>query len=430
MAIVKIAKYISTEVDANKNRFWYGTLNGDGTVKVEWGRVGNASQSKVHSFGNQNAAESFFDKKCREKEGPRKGYRKLNVIDNDLQVAASSGKSTKAVDKLAKEQIAAEDPEAKKLVERLVKWNVHAITSQTAIKYNADSGLFSTPLGIVTQGAIDDARDLLIKMKPFVGGKKFRDKGYTRLLNDYLMLIPQDVGRKLDPERLYPDVKAISTQGDILDSLEASLTAVKKDPKKSPTTTTQEKVFDVKLSLCEDDQEIKRIKKKFLDTADDRHACAASYKLKKVYELRIGPVANAFEEQGKKYGNVQELWHGTNSANLLSILSKGLLIPKNYINGWAFGAGVYFANRSTKSLNYSTGHWDGSTGNSTCFMFLANVALGKPHVPKSSNSRLHEHGYDSVWAKAGVTGYLANDELIVFRTEQCDLVRLIEFEEL
>ena len=432
--VIRTAKYISTEVDDNKNRFWYAYENDDCTVKVEWGRVGNSAQTKTHSFSSQSQASAFFDKKCSEKEGPKKGYRKLQVIDNDMAGAKVVGKPSgttimsNSLEKIAKEQIKAGCPTAAKLIDILIQHNVHQITSQTKISYNQSSGLFSTPLGIVTQNAIDDARDLLIKMKPFVSKRDFANKGYTRLLNDYLMLIPQDVGRRLDAASLYPDVKAISSQGDILDSLEASLGAVTKQPATAKADKkAAPKVFDVKLSLTQDDKEIARIKKKFLDTADNAHSCAAQYTLSKVYDLHIGPVADAFETEGKKYGNVQELWHGTNTANLLSILSKGLIIPKNYVNGWAFGAGVYFANRSTKSLNYSTGFWDGSTGNSRCFMFLADVALGKPHIPRSSNSQLHTYGYDSVHAKVGTTSGLRNDELIIFKTSQCNLVRLIEF---
>lgn len=433
MAILRTAKYISTEVDANKNRFWYAYEHDDFSVHVEWGRVGNSAQSKTHTFTSQTEASAFFNKKCAEKEGPKKGYRKLQVVDNDMAGAKVAGKApgttimSHSLEKIAKEQIEAGCPLAKQLIDTLVRYNVHQITSQTQISYNQNSGLFSTPLGIVTQNAIDDARSLLVKMKPFVSKKDFAAKGYTSLLNDYLMLIPQDVGRKLDAARLYPDVKAIAAQSDILDSLEASLGALTTHSasKADPKHPAAPKVFDVKLSLVEDEDEIKRIRKKYKDTADSRHACCG-LDVKTVYSLNIGPVAEAFEKTGKKYGNVQELWHGTRKSNLLSILSKGLIIPKNYIHGWAFGAGVYFANRSTKSLNYSTGYWSGKYDDN-CFMFLADVALGKSHVPKHSDGDLHEYGYDSVHAKVGETSGLINDELIIFKTAQCNLVRLIEF---
>lgn len=426
MAVVKCAKYISTEVDANKNRFWYGYLNDDSTVKVEWGRVGNSSQSKVHDFPSQDAAQRFFEGKCREKEGPKKGYRKLNVIDN---VAVTSSPSAPASDvkQAAAEQIEAGCPVAKKLIERLVEWNVHQITSRTTIHYNQTTGLFSTPLGIVTQDAIDSARDLLVKMRPLVEGRRFRDRAYTSLLNDYLMLIPQDVGRKLDPERLYPDVDAISKQGDLLDSLEASLAASIKKPKSKKKAAAAERVFDVRLGLVEDDAEVARIKKKYRDTASSVHECR-HLDVKTVYDVQIGAMKSAFDAEGSKKGNVNELWHGTSKGNLLSILSKGFVIPKNYVNGWAFGAGVYFANRSTKSLQYSYGTWTGlASRDDNCFMFLADVAMGKPYTPRSSDSSLHTRGYDSVHAKVGVTSYLQNDEIIVFNTNQCNPTRLIEF---
>ena len=429
--IIRTAKYISTEVDENKNRFWYAYEQDDCSVKVEWGRVGNASQTKVHSFVRQNSASLFFDKKCREKEGLRKGYRKLQVIDNDASgakiVGAAPGTrlANLSIDKIAKDQIETSCPTTKKLIDLLIKANVHTITSQTTIQYNANSGAFTTTLGIVTQGAIDLARLKLGYMTPFVKAKDFRNRQFLVLLNDYLMLIPQNVGRKLDPTRLYPDVRAIRTQGDILDSLEASLGAVS-------ATKTTEKVFDVKLKLVEDAAEIKRIQKKYKASMYAGHECA-HLDVKTIYDVEIGVMKAAYEAAASKIGNIEELWHGTRKSNLLSILSKGLMITKTYATARLFGDGVYFANRSTKSLNYAYGFWDGGSRDESPFMFLANVALGKQFIAKNCDKENYPvRGYDSVYGKAnqtsmGYSGPLMNDEFIIYNSAQCNLIRLIEF---
>ncbi len=60
-------------------------------------------------------------------------------------------------------------------------------------------------------------------------------------------------------------------------------------------------------------------------------------------------------------------------------------------------------------------------------MFLADVAMGKIFIPKSySDGPFPKKGYDSVFAKAGVSG-VYNNEMIVYRTDQCNLVYLVEF---
>ncbi|MNR67799.1 hypothetical protein D3C85_1919900 [compost metagenome] len=59
-------------------------------------------------------------------------------------------------------------------------------------------------------------------------------------------------------------------------------------------------------------------------------------------------------------------------------------------------------------------------------MFLCDAAMGKPHLAQSSDSRLHEYGYDSVFAKGGVSGVL-NNEMILFKTSQVNPRFLVEF---
>lgn len=50
------------------------------------------------------------------------------------------------------------------------------------------------------------------------------------------------------------------------------------------------------------------------------------------------------------------LWHGTKNENLMSILLKGLKIkpPNARHTGSMFGEAIYFADKLTKSLNYSS----------------------------------------------------------------------------
>jgi poly [ADP-ribose] polymerase len=137
-----------------------------------------------------------------------------------------------------------------------------------------------------------------------------------------------------------------------------------------------------------------------------------------------------FEGDGKKLGNVKELWHGSSSANLLSILKCGLVVPPanaGHCTGRMWGNGVYTASSSTKALNYSTGFW-GQSGTRRTFMFLVDVGLGKTYTPRSGTSWGYKlpRGYDSTWAKKRESG-LRHDEFITPRTAQCNLTFLVEF---
>jgi poly [ADP-ribose] polymerase len=78
-------------------------------------------------------------------------------------------------------------------------------------------------------------------------------------------------------------------------------------------------------------------------------------------------------------------------------------------------------------LNYATNYWTGGGNSSKTFMFLADVAMGKYFTPKGPRSDLPLAGYDSTYAIGGQSGVM-NNEMIVYKLEQCNLKYLCEFE--
>jgi poly [ADP-ribose] polymerase len=431
--VLETTKLIFSDAANNNNKFWFAFIRDDGSVLVQWGRVGFSGDEQTKDFGSVDGARSFVAGKLKEKE--RKGYTKLNVVEagGKVQVSAVSGKS---LEDTAAEEIGGTDKRIIALVKFLTKQNIHNITSSTAITYNSATGLFQTPLGVVTQGNLDNARVLLGDMSEFVNKGQFGVSKYLNLISDYLRLIPQNVGMKIRPESLYPDLNAIQKQNSILDSLQASLdqlTAVGQKVK-SPMVKSDAKVFNVKLELIEDSREIDRITSKVRRTMNSGHACA-HLKVQKVYGVEIQSMKAAFEVDGAKLANVEpgkvmELYHGSKISNIISIFHKGLIIPPanaSFCTGRLMGAGAYFSDQSTKSLNYSYGYWDG-TRNSHCFMFLADVGLGKWYVPNGGGTfeKQYREGYNSIFAKAGRSG-IVNNEFVVPRVSQCNLTRLIEF---
>ena len=73
------------------------------------------------------------------------------------------------------------------------------------------------------------------------------------------------------------------------------------------------------------------------------------------------------------------LWHGTKNENLMSILLKGLKIkpPNARHSGSMFGEAIYFADKFTKSLAYtSKSEYDYDKNEDSFFIMLCEVALG------------------------------------------------------
>lgn len=428
MSVVEEARLIWADADANHNKFWHAKLHDNGDVEVEWGRVGYTGQSKTHHGAGSGKFESLKKSKL------KKGYTEQRTV----AASASSGKSGKSGKSIAKSSLkdqALKDiggcPTVRKLVSWLAEVNVHKITTSTQITYDTSTGTFSTPLGLVTADGLADARDILNQMADFVQRRDFESSGFKTHASDFLRIVPQNIGMKQGWHRtLFGSNDLMAKQYDLLDSLDASLTQARKTPpKKSAKTGKEEAVWEVRLEKVDDPKVHKYVKAKY-NKDKGHHRDVAGLDVKTVFSVQIPTIAAAFARDGKKVGGIMKLWHGTKASNLLSILKVGLVIPPasaGHCTGRMFGNGVYFSDQSTKAIRYATNAWSYGGRTDRTFMFLAEVAMGKPHHPRSSNWSMTKApaGYDSTFAKAG--GCVMNNEMIVYRTSQCNLLYLIEF---
>jgi len=434
--MIREEKYIKSDVNNNNNKWWTIQLFDDDTVITKWGRVGDAGQSKTFP----GAGVGFLEKKCREKESARNDeipYRKLNVIASSGSPVITSTTKTvtdAAIKDIAKKQIKTNNPIVTKLIDYLARVNIYEITtaSHGKITYNDTTGLFSTPLGIITQNNIDEANGILVEIGNFIANNKYTTK-LSDLTNDYNMLIPCDFGRqKLDIKEFWSDLSKVQQQKQILDNLQASLNIATSPSNDKKANITEEQIFDCQLHLIEDIKIIEKIKNLYNKTKQNVHQCHR-LGVKTVYSVNINHVSEKFKSHGSKMQNVWELWHGTKSSGVLSILKSGLIMPKKsssnvtgrMFSGYPGKEGLYFSDQSTKSLNYSSGGWGGPKDND-CFMFLADVAMGKYFTPNGPRNDLPRPGYDSTFAKAHVSG-VYNNEMIVYETSQVNLKYLIEF---
>lgn len=406
--IVESKKFIWSEADANHNKVWHVILYDNDDVETRWARVGNEPQSKIFS----GVGKSFMDKKIKEKT--TKGYSEAKIVDTILP--ASAPRSAVSVDNLseiAKSQIlkSSGHPILDKLVERLVKSNIHKITSSTNITLNDATGLFQTPIGIVTLDAIKEARDLLADALPYV---KKDDYGVqlSKIVSHYLRLIPQNIGMKFNIKNILPDVTSIQKQSGILDALESSYQAITttKITNKTNDSRPIESIFNVDLDI-ENGNDASRLERWFETSKKSMHGYNR-IKIINIYRIKIHSMNDKFLSSDS---NKKEVFHGSSMANVLSILKNGLKInpPSTAaIAGKLFGRGIYGAINSTKSLGYCFNRWgQGGTGDAA-FLFVCDFALGKCYSTTTYGCS-KPNGYDSIWAKAS-SGGLHNDELIVY----------------
>jgi poly [ADP-ribose] polymerase len=417
--LVKEIKLIKSEVESNNNKWWTGMLYDDGTVKATWGRVGYAGDE-----GEWPGGQSYLDKKVREKI--KKGYTEVKTVGN-IVTAKGSGEVVKNRDlhEISKTQlIKTSNPTLEKLIKRFVDANVHKITSNTQITYNSSTGLFATPLGVVTMEGLTDARILLADLAPIVRARKFGTDA-DKLLSKYLRLIPQNLGMgRFSTQTVIPDDNALQKQMDLIDSLESSYQAMSTQPATpNAPTKNQEEVFKVDLDVLTDQAERNRLNQYFESSKKKMHGYD-SIRVHEIFVVNIHEMTNKYENKTAPH---QEVFHGTSQANCLSILKSGIKTspPSTAaIAGKMFGNGVYGAINSTKSLGYTFGRWgQGGVGDSG-WLFICDFAMGKTQIVHGAKYDGADRGYDSLWAKAGTS--LKNDELIVFRNSQVKIKYLLE----
>lgn len=404
---------IYVEVDKNSNKVWRGSLRDDGTFIAEWGRVGDCLQNKHYCLGSVALARDKFERTKRQKL--RKGYTQAELVDNSQHIITSE-----ELEAIASTQIKyGRDPRSKELIRYLVQSNIHFFTSQTQIVYDSVQG-FSTPLGKVTQSAIAEARQYLFQIAATPSSKRYK---LSQLLNKYLRLIPQDLGRKIDESQL-SNTQQIQRQYEIINALEAAIAI----------DSTSTPIFDCAIarvpgSTVEGKKIFRQINQLYKSTVNQNHL-AAKYRLRRVYELNIPSMQKAFAIQAKAIGNVKQHWHGTKASNLLSILRQGLIIPPaNAVQctGRMFGNGIYGSQQSTKALNYATNYWNPSGDDEErVFMLLCDFAMGKEYHSQGSNCRFPVAGYDSTYVAPGGANII-NQESIVYSTQQVNIKYLCEF---
>lgn len=423
----KSVMLVKVSANENNNKFYEVVLSANGSVTKRWGRVGTEGTTSVEHTG-----ETGFNRVVQGKK--RRGYKEVNTVSH---TSSTHTVESRKLGSIARQALLADtsvnDTKIQNLIERLIDNNRHQImeTSGGMIQVD-DDGVMKTPLGIIDQSNIVEARKILTRLKEASPASKT----FISSLEDYLSLVPQKVAARRGWHESFLEGPKFAQQLDFLEQLEKSYEWYQQTLKSSAqetdkdSETAHENLFRYKLSQLDDTKKFDQIQDLYRRTLNRRHS-ASTFKLKYVYQLQNEVDLTNFTERKDKLGNVQELWHGTNVANVLSILSKGLFIPPRTGStiqtvGRMFGDGIYFSNQSTKSLNYSTGFWGGGR-QSMGYMFLADVVLGKEYHPSQYGPQTAiRKSHNSIFVEPNTAG-VRNNEVIVWDTNQIMLRYLCEF---
>ena len=428
----------------NANRFWNIKLYSDDTVVVCFGRQGYPGKYTVHepSKGGRSKFEALIKSKTRA-TSDRPAYTRNIVLDT-----VKSG-STPAVPiqrqrlaTIVQQQIQTGCKVTAELINYCMEVNIHDIVSFSngAISYDTSSQKFRTTQGVIDISQVEEARRYLADLRGYVVAKEWGNQDCIDAMNRYLSLVPQNFGMKrTEPRDFLPNMEAVKRQNELLDGLEASFNEVVASAGKTSQTAAPApmKIFNVSITRLDDPKLRKEIEEFYKKTQKQQHQ-TCGWKIKEIYKVDMPTIREAFEKVSPKVGNVQKLWHGTKACNLLSILKRGLIIPPydtSLCAGRLFGNGVYGTDISSKASQYAAGVAPGQSRayHDRYFMFVATFALGKQWIAVNTDDEDYPmSGYDSTFVKGGHTRYgsfqMMNNEMIVYRTNQVDLMTLVELE--
>ena len=386
---------------ANNNKYYDMTPHGDSWTAT-YGRIGSGSQTRTYPMSQWN---SKYNEKI------NKGYVDQTDLVKDL---ISTEKPKQSEYKEIENKVIAE------IVERLQAMARKAISENYTISSNK-----------VTQAMVDEAQTILTSLLSIEDKSEF---------NNTLLKLFTVIPRKMGSVRSYiaqddtQFAKIISREQDLLDIMKGQVVQkqvieeVKDDKPLYDRTILEQLGLEFEECTVED---VARIKVALGSCSDKYH------KAWKVKNIRTQKRFDDFVKDNN-IKDVRLLFHGSRNENWWSIINSGLALrPTNaVITGKMFGYGIYYAPKAKKSLGYTSlsgSYW--ANGNSSSgFMALMDVAYGKPYDVHSFESRFHTFDYAALQKAcpganclhAHEGSMLRNDEIIVYKEEQCTIKYLVE----
>lgn len=387
---------------SNNNKVYRMIPHGD-TFEVEYGRVGATCQHASYPIRQ-------WDKKYNEKI--KKGY-----VDQ-----------THLVQDLIQKEVPKSKDGYKAIENKVIAEIVQRLQDMAKQKIQANYKVSSQQ---VTQAMVDEAQNVIDELM-----NKTTVEEFNSTLLRLFTVIPRKMGNVNDyiARDTNSFARILKDEQDLLDVMRGQVVThlAEEEPDKE-VESKGETILDAMGLVFEEttDEDVKMIKDLLGDCKDK------FYRAWRIRNVRTQKRFDDFVEK-EKISKTKLLWHGSRNENWWSIINTGLVLrPTNaVITGKMFGYGIYYAPKARKSLGYTSlsgSYWAKGSANSA-FMAVMDVAYGKPYDVHSFDSKYYDFNYDKLQracpganclhAHAG--SMLRNDEIIVYKEEQCTIKYLVE----
>lgn len=418
---LRYAKLMHVSVDNghtdNSNKVYIMEELSNGTIKCEYGRVGNSMAVDIKPA-------SKWDATYKQKTSKTKGYTDVTEFMAEPVVDAAKPSGNNLIDDipdaLVKELIKRLSDFANKSIQQNYKVTQDAVSEAQVVAAQALLTKITTSVAVGVSKT--DLNEMLLQLYTIIPRN-------MKSVKDYLLgeiKTADDVNQAL--EFLNKEQATLDTMAGQVDLLKKQKPVVDTETKevKASTYTILDQM-GITAEVVEDAATIKMVKDMLEGHARKLHRVYAitNKKSQPLYDARL---------DSSKDKLVEHLFHGSRNANWFNILQTGLMIRPSGAgyNGSMFDDGIYFANDADKSMGYTDGgRWAGGGNASYTYLGVFSVHLGKQlHVHRHDSScykigtKCRNEGYDSVYAHKGAS--LRKDELIVYNSAQCTVKYLVE----
>lgn len=386
-------KFVLFDPTDNHNKMWMiEWWSETGQAKTTWGRIDVSQQAKAFTGWTQDMVENKIGEKR------NKGYTEVSLhVPTVAPVVTTVGPII--TDKRVADLLDLIFREAGEHIKSYMAVGVDALSVDQLAKGKA----ILNQLIIRSQVANKTVTERLV---------------IADLVKQFYNTVPTQLPNRIDAgtwERLVAKfLSDLNEQETRLDQLEAGLAAYQ--AASTGHTDYMSQLGDIELAVMEQSSIAYGTVADYILRTSGGH-----YHLSGLFSVNIKSERAAFDADtvGRHY--INPMFHGTRSPNVRHILRTGLIIPRAAANGSRFGRGIYFADRSQRSLNYCGGR------DRRKFLFVADVALGTMKQLDGDDQRLTAApaGHDSV---RGIKSFSGMDEFIIYRPMQATIrcVALVE----
>lgn len=412
----------------NSNKFYTAEIheaNGKYRIFTHYGRMGAAGTKDVRETDQLNQALNEFKSLVRKKTNS--GYSEILLAQSSTgsDVAQKMVNTDNVVTQTIDEKPSNLDLKVQSLVKTIFQEAGHHFSKLVEGEFASED---SSPLGKLSLEQIERGRKVIHRIAEVLNmeNKAFANEFLlTNLSREYYLHIPKVFGRKINladfllstPDKLQQEIDTLNFYEDIINM--GSIVYEKSN------IDGQYESLNTDLSYLDPDSDkYQQLVKYLKESASSHHH----------FQMNVENIYSVNQKNAPTFdnsvGNVRELFHGSRNRNLAGILSSNLRLPSTLqgvqLNGAMFGPGIYFADQSSKSVQYSNARFGGDKNSTNkSYLFVVEVALGKIHEVENSHYFLSPpEGSDSV---KGVMGRsLLHNEYIVYNEERVRIKYIIE----